>query len=146
MPKSRIKSRRLVGLNNHERLRIIRVGRFFQGQDSSRWKLLLKSCPQSYKRYVSMDFSVYLKSISKNGEWDDHVTLQAAADAFRLKITVITSFRDTSSTELLLKSQKFDRIIYLSFWTEVHYKFTHLNGGSDTDTTFMELQRKNKKE
>ncbi|KAL6523006.1 OVARIAN TUMOR DOMAIN-containing deubiquitinating enzyme 10 [Orobanche minor] len=71
--------------------------------------------------------------------------LQAAADAFRVEIIVITSFRDTSSIELLSKSQKIDRAIYLSFRAEVHYNSIHLNGGSNIDTTSMELQRKNKK-
>ncbi|KAL6531020.1 OVARIAN TUMOR DOMAIN-containing deubiquitinating enzyme 10 [Orobanche hederae] len=172
MPKSRIKSRRLDGLNDHERLqdrlewegfsdaKIPADGncqfrsladQLFKTSDyhkQVRQEIVnqLKSCPQSYKRYVPMDFSVYLKSMSKNGEWGDHVTLQAAADAFRVKIIVITSFRDTSSIEILPKSQKFDRVVYLSFRAEVHYNSIHLNGGSATDTTSMELERKNKKE
>ncbi|CAN7037007.1 unnamed protein product [Brassica oleracea var. botrytis] len=41
----------------------------------------LKSCPDSYEGYVPMDFSEYLKKMSRSGEWGDHVTLQAAADA-----------------------------------------------------------------
>ncbi|KAL6523005.1 hypothetical protein OROMI_031353 [Orobanche minor] len=86
------------------------------------------------------------QSMSKNGEWGDHITLQAAADAFWVKIIVITSFRDTSSIELLPKSQKFGRVVFLSFRAEVHYNSIHLNGGLDTDTTSMELKRKNKKE
>ncbi|KAL6544370.1 OVARIAN TUMOR DOMAIN-containing deubiquitinating enzyme 10 [Orobanche gracilis] len=170
MPKSRIKSKRLGGLNDHERLqdrldwegfseaKIPADGncqfrsladQLFKTSDyhkQVRQEVVkqLKSCPQSYKRYVPMDFSVYVKSMSKNGEWGDHVTLQAAADAFRVKIIVITSFRDTSSIELLPKSQKFDRVVYLSFRAEVHYNSIHSNGGTDTDTTSMELQRKNK--
>ncbi|KAL6500578.1 OVARIAN TUMOR DOMAIN-containing deubiquitinating enzyme 10 [Orobanche gracilis] len=170
MPKSRIKSKRLGGLNDHERLqdrldwegfseaKIPADGncqfrsladQLFKTSDyhkQVRQEVVkqLKSCPQSYQRYVPMDFSVYVKSMSKNGEWGDHVTLQAAADAFRVKIIVITSFRDTSSIELLPKSQKFDRVVYLSFRAEVHYNSIHSNGGTDTDTTSMELQRKNK--
>ncbi|KAL6573487.1 hypothetical protein OROHE_001946 [Orobanche hederae] len=170
MPESRIKSRRLDGLNDHERLqdrlewegfseaKIPADGncqfrsladQLFKTSDyhkQVRQEIVkqLKSCPQSYKRYVPMDFSVYLKSMSKNGEWGA-ITSHCRQLQFRVKIIVITSFRDTSSIELLPKSQKFDRVVYLSFRAEVHYNSIHLNGGSDTDTTSMELQR-NKKE
>ncbi|EOA21279.1 hypothetical protein CARUB_v10001632mg [Capsella rubella] len=41
----------------------------------------LKSRPDSYQGYVPMDFSEYLRKMSRSGEWGDHVTLQAAADA-----------------------------------------------------------------
>jgi hypothetical protein len=41
----------------------------------------LKSRPDSYQGYVPMDFSDYLRKMSRSGEWGDHVTLQAAADA-----------------------------------------------------------------
>ncbi|CAH2054272.1 unnamed protein product [Thlaspi arvense] len=43
----------------------------------------LTSRPDSYEGYVPMDFSDYLKKMSQSGEWEDHVTLQAAADAYR---------------------------------------------------------------
>ncbi|THG06810.1 hypothetical protein TEA_001959 [Camellia sinensis var. sinensis] len=41
----------------------------------------LKSHPELYEGYVPMAYNDYLKHISKTGEWGDHVTLQAAADA-----------------------------------------------------------------
>ncbi|THG18824.1 hypothetical protein TEA_017463 [Camellia sinensis var. sinensis] len=43
----------------------------------------LKLHPELYEVYVPMAYDDYLKNISKSGEWGDHVTLQAAADAFR---------------------------------------------------------------
>ncbi|KAL6578086.1 hypothetical protein OROMI_010414 [Orobanche minor] len=57
----------------------------------------------------------------KNGEWGDHVTLQAAADWFGFKIFIITSFKDTCYIEILPQTMKSNRIIFLSFWAEVHY-------------------------
>ncbi|KAK4403898.1 OVARIAN TUMOR DOMAIN-containing deubiquitinating enzyme 9 [Sesamum angolense] len=57
----------------------------------------------------------------RNGEWGDHVTLQAAADWFGVKIFVITSFKDTCYIEILPQNQKSNRTIFLSFWAEVHY-------------------------
>ncbi|KAL0402030.1 UNVERIFIED_CONTAM: OVARIAN TUMOR DOMAIN-containing deubiquitinating enzyme 9 [Sesamum latifolium] len=81
----------------------------------------LKSHPELYDNYVPMAYGDYLKQMSKSGEWGDHVTLQAAADCYGIKIFVITSFKDTCYTEILPQIQKSNRIIFLSFWAEVHY-------------------------
>ncbi|KAI3743437.1 hypothetical protein L1987_61146 [Smallanthus sonchifolius] len=88
----------------------------------------LKSHPEMYEGYVTMTYSDYLKSISKSGEWGDHVTLQAAADSYGVKIFVLTSFKDTCSIEILPKMQKSKRVIFLSFWAEVHYNSIHPEG------------------
>ncbi|CAA0400384.1 putative ubiquitinyl hydrolase 1 [Arabidopsis thaliana] len=100
----------------------------------------LKSRPDSYQGYVPMDFSDYLRKMSRSGEWGDHVTLQAAADAYRVKILVLTSFKDTCYIEILPTSQEFKGVIFLSFWAEVHYNAIYLN----RDTSETELQRKRK--
>ncbi|KAJ1403112.1 Papain-like cysteine peptidase superfamily [Sesbania bispinosa] len=81
----------------------------------------LKSYPDLYAGYVPMAYSDYLKKMSKSGEWGDHVTLQAAADWYGVKIFVITSFKDTCYIEILPQMQKSGRVIFLSFWAEVHY-------------------------
>ncbi|CAA0814446.1 Cysteine proteinases superfamily protein [Striga hermonthica] len=81
----------------------------------------LKSQPELYDNYVPMAYSDYLKKISKSGEWGDHVTLQAASDCYGIKIFVITSFKDTCYIEILPQTEKSNRIIFLSFWAEVHY-------------------------
>ncbi|XP_076893389.1 OVARIAN TUMOR DOMAIN-containing deubiquitinating enzyme 12-like isoform X2 [Bidens hawaiensis] len=88
----------------------------------------LKSHPEMYEGYVPMAYSDYLKRISKSGEWGDHVTLQAAADSYGVKIFVLTSFKDTCSIEILPKVQKSKRIIFLSFWAEVHYNSIYPEG------------------
>ncbi|CAA2969015.1 Hypothetical predicted protein [Olea europaea subsp. europaea] len=81
----------------------------------------LKAHPEMYEGYVPMEYGEYLKRMSKCGEWGDHVTLQAAADSYGVKILVLTSFKDTCYIEILPKDQKSKRVIYLSFWAEVHY-------------------------
>ncbi|XVF46294.1 hypothetical protein PTKIN_Ptkin03bG0016400 [Pterospermum kingtungense] len=81
----------------------------------------LKSNPDMYEGYVPMAYGDYLEKMSKSGEWGDHVTLQAAADSYGVKMFVITSFKDTCSIEILPNVQKSKRVILLSFWAEVHY-------------------------
>ncbi|KHN00857.1 OTU domain-containing protein [Glycine soja] len=88
----------------------------------------LKSYPDLYAGYVPMAYIDYLKNMSKSGEWGDHVTLQAAADWYGVKIFVITSFKDTCYIEILPQIQKSGRVIFLSFWAEVHYNSIYPEG------------------
>ncbi|KAL3536257.1 hypothetical protein ACH5RR_004718 [Cinchona calisaya] len=88
----------------------------------------LQAHPEMYEGYVPMEYSEYLNRMSENGEWGDHVTLQAAADSYGMKIFVITSFRDTCYIEILPKIQKSKRVICLSFWAEVHYNSIYPQG------------------
>ncbi|KAK4419217.1 OVARIAN TUMOR DOMAIN-containing deubiquitinating enzyme 10 [Sesamum alatum] len=88
----------------------------------------LKAHPEMYEGYVPMEYAEYLKRMSKNGEWGDHVTLQAAADSYGVRILVVTSFKDTCYIEILPKDQKSKRVIYLSFWAEVHYNSIYPQG------------------
>lgn len=88
----------------------------------------LKSHREWYEGYVPMVYDEYLKKMSKAGEWGDHVTLQAAADSYGVKIFVITSFKDTCYIEILPQRQKSNRIIFLSFWAEVHYNSIYPQG------------------
>ncbi|KAM0000893.1 putative ubiquitinyl hydrolase 1 [Helianthus debilis subsp. tardiflorus] len=81
----------------------------------------LKLHADIYEGYVPMPYSDYLKNMAKVGEWGDHVTLQAAADLYGIKIFVITSFKDTCYIEIVPSVQRSNRVIFLSFWAEVHY-------------------------
>ncbi|KAL8193170.1 hypothetical protein R6Q57_027074 [Mikania cordata] len=96
--------------------------------------------PELYAAYVPMPYDDYLKKISMNSEWGDHVTLQAAADAFGVKIFVLTSFKDTCYIEILPCVQKSKRIIFLSFWAEVHYNSIYPEG----ELPMMEPKKKKK--
>ncbi|KAL1553215.1 OVARIAN TUMOR DOMAIN-containing deubiquitinating enzyme 9-like isoform X3 [Salvia divinorum] len=90
----------------------------------------LKSRPDLYANYVPMAYGDYLKKMSKNGEWGDHVTLQAAADCYGFRIIVVTSYKDTCYIEILPQFEKSNRIILLSFWAEVHYNSIYPSGES----------------
>ncbi|KAI3450598.1 hypothetical protein Pfo_007263 [Paulownia fortunei] len=95
----------------------------------------LRSCPEIYEGYVPMAYEDYLAKMSKSGEWGDHVTLQAAADSYGIKIFVITSFKDTCYIEILPSVQKSERVIFLSFWAEVHYNSIYPEGDCPTFRT-----------
>ncbi|KNA10146.1 hypothetical protein SOVF_147100 isoform A [Spinacia oleracea] len=88
----------------------------------------LKSQPESYEGYVPMAYGEYLNKMSKSGEWGDHVTLQAAADSYGVKIFLITSFKDSCYMEIIPKVQKSKRVILISFWAEVHYNSIYPQG------------------
>ncbi|CAI0442679.1 unnamed protein product, partial [Linum tenue] len=100
----------------------------------------LRSCPEMYEGYVPMPYSDYLNNMCKPGEWGDHVTLQAAADSYGVKIFVLTSFKDTCYIEIAPHVEKSKRIIFLSFWAEVHYNSIYPEGES-----FLAEENKKKK-
>ncbi|KAK4765811.1 hypothetical protein SAY87_007453 [Trapa incisa] len=81
----------------------------------------LRANSKFYEGYVPMEYDEYLSKMSRNGEWGDHVTLQAAADVYGVKILVITSFKDTCYIEIVPGNQEANKVILLSFWAEVHY-------------------------
>ncbi|WOL18245.1 OTU domain-containing protein [Canna indica] len=98
----------------------------------------LKSHPEFYEGYVPMEYGDYLKKLSMSGEWGDHVTLQAAADSYGVKIFVITSFKDTCYIEILPSVQKSKRVIFLSFWAEVHYNSIY----PEVDLPALDIKKK----
>ncbi|KAK8359514.1 hypothetical protein V6Z11_A04G101600 [Gossypium hirsutum] len=100
----------------------------------------LKSHSEAYEGYVPMDYADYLKKMSKSGEWGDHVTLQAAADSYGVRIFVLTSFKDTCYIEIIPNFQKPKGVIFLSFWAEVHYNSIHFQG----DFPSTEVRKKKK--
>nr|GEX26851.1 hypothetical protein [Tanacetum cinerariifolium] len=93
----------------------------------------LKLNPKLYKGYVPMAYTDYLRKISKRGEWGDHVTLQAAADAYGVKILVLTSFKDTIFIEILPKVLKSRRVFFLSYWAKVHYNSMYPKAGKEQE-------------
>ncbi|CAH9122251.1 unnamed protein product [Cuscuta epithymum] len=85
--------------------------------------------------YVPMAYGDYLKRVMEYGEWGDHVTLQVAGDLYGVKIVFITSYKETCFIEILPRTQKSNRVIYLSFWAEVHYNsiYPHEGGIDHSD-------------
>ncbi|WZZ37727.1 hypothetical protein YC2023_033986 [Brassica napus] len=95
---------------------------------SIRLRYILAYNREMYEGYVPMAYTDYLKTMKRNGEWGDHVTLQAAADWYGVRMFVITSFKDTCYIEILPHLQKSNRLICLSFWAEVHYNSIYPEG------------------
>ncbi len=54
------------------------------------------------------------------GTWGDHVTLQAVADTFGVRIAIMTSYQDSCVIEIQPQGEtQSQRVLYLSFWAEV---------------------------
>ena len=84
------------------------------------------------------NYAAYLRNMSKLGSWGDHVTLQAASDAYGLPFCVITSYRDNFVLEIQpekLKATNAEKVLWISFWSEVHYNSLYEIGSSKFYTT-----------
>nr|XP_024361513.1 uncharacterized protein LOC112275388 isoform X2 [Physcomitrium patens] len=81
----------------------------------------LSQARDSYTSHVPMEFDDYLKVMASDGAWGDHVTLQAAADKYGVRINLVTSFEDRYFIEIKPAQQRSNRVLYLSFWSEYHY-------------------------
>lgn len=101
----------------------------------------LRSHSELYEGYVPMAYSEYVQKMAKSGSWGDHVTLQAAADFYGVRICLLTSFKDTCFVQILPRQKKSGRVIFLSFWAEVHYNSVYPEG----DGPFLFDQTKKKR-
>jgi hypothetical protein len=79
----------------------------------------LRAQPARYSPYVPQDYEGYLESMGRDGSWGDHVTLQAAADAFGVRVALLTSFLESCFIEIQPEEQRSERVVWLSFWAEV---------------------------
>ena len=74
-----------------------------------------------YSVFVPDDYSDYVRKMSKDGEWGDHLTLQAASDVYGRRICVLSTYEKNFLIEITPKSRRHPRVLWLSFWAEVHY-------------------------
>ncbi|KAH7316150.1 hypothetical protein KP509_21G080200 [Ceratopteris richardii] len=94
----------------------------------------LRRHPEYYEGYVSMKYTDYANMMEISGEWGDHLTLQAAADYYRVRIWLLTSFEDTPFIQISPKQEKSPaQAIYLSFCSEAHYNSLYDNANSGED-------------
>ena len=78
--------------------------------------------PDAYSVFVCDEpFPAYLQRMAAPGAWGDHLTLQAAADAFQVKLCLLTSYRDSFVLEIAPRQGEAQRTLWLSFFAEVHY-------------------------
>lgn len=81
----------------------------------------------SYKDFCCNDetnYYTWVQSMSSNGVWGDHLTLQAIADAYHVNISIITSFENQSILHINTKQQINGiqpKVITLIFKPEIHY-------------------------
>ena len=91
----------------------------------------------TFCEHVEGSFDAFLAATQRAGTWGDHVTLQAAADAFHTTIVLFTSFDDDnhgivsispmftsgsgSGISSAARSTRPDSPVMLSFYAERHY-------------------------
>lgn len=87
----------------------------------------LRSNPDRYAGFaVGQDFPEYLNRMATPAHWGDNLSLQAIADAFQIRIMLITSLQRRAlivSPQQMCRErgQDQDRCIWLGFFAEWHY-------------------------
>jgi hypothetical protein len=81
----------------------------------------LRRAAEEYAPYVPEDYDAYVDAMRRDGTWGDHITLQAAADAYGVAMCVISSYKDNFVVEIQPKTKRSARVCWISFWAEVHY-------------------------
>ncbi|KAI3424973.1 hypothetical protein D9Q98_008354 [Chlorella vulgaris] len=81
----------------------------------------LAAHPERYSGFVPGQYSSYLADMARSSTWGDGVTLQAAADHFGLRIMVLASYESGALLFIEPHQQRSSRVLWLSFWAEVHY-------------------------
>lgn len=76
---------------------------------------------ETYEVFVPENYDSYVGEMSRETTWGDHITLQAAADAYGVGMCVISSYKDNFVIEIQPRVRRSERILWISFWAEVHY-------------------------
>eukprot|EP00899_Mesostigma_viride_P012515 jgi/Mesvir1/21264/Mv21665-RA.1 len=69
----------------------------------------LKQHPAQFSGYIPGDYHAYVRDMSRSGTWGDHITLQAVADVFGVRLNVLTSFEEAALIEIAPKEQHSQR-------------------------------------
>ncbi|KAL0375064.1 UNVERIFIED_CONTAM: OVARIAN TUMOR DOMAIN-containing deubiquitinating enzyme 9 [Sesamum radiatum] len=92
-------------------------------------------CSSPGDRSCDGDDYSYTLDITDESDLDGEVEkrlYQMVPVPYGVRILVVTSFKDTCYIEILPKDQKSKRVIYLSFWAEVHYNSIYPQGDNFT--------------
>jgi len=81
----------------------------------------LQACKDAYCGFVPGNFEAYVMKVGCDRTWGDHVTLQAAADAFGVEVNVLTDYLTEAFIKVSPDQRKTQKVLCLSFWAEVHY-------------------------
>ena len=90
----------------------------------------LRGEPHRYEAFISdwPSFDAYCEAMAEPRTWGDHVTLQAAADAYGCRIAVITTYSEASYLEVLPRTPRTQRCLWLALHAEVHYNSIYPRG------------------
>lgn len=83
----------------------------------------MERSPDNFSPFVGdeNDYRVYLAEMQRDRSWGDELTIRAAADAFGVRIHVITTEKENFLLHYEPERQKSDRILFLSYISPVHY-------------------------
>ena len=103
----------------------------------------LRSNSSRYSAFVPDSYDTYIENMGRDGNWGDHLTLQAASNVYGLEIRVYTSydgnwegvFRPTDDGNIR-------RVIQLSFYAELHYNSVYPNTDEDLSKNEEEETKK----
>jgi OTU-like cysteine protease len=91
----------------------------------------LRAFPALYEAFVSdwPSYDAFCTELVLPTTWGDHVTLQAAADAYGCRIAVVTSYAESSYAEVNPQVPlKTGRCLWLCLYAEVHYSSLYPQG------------------
>jgi len=81
----------------------------------------LKASQEHYSVVIPGRFDAYLAEMAQDGSWGDHVTLQAAADAFGKRIHLLTDHETQGFIKVFPRVQNSQKVLRLSFSSDLHY-------------------------
>jgi hypothetical protein len=90
----------------------------------------LQSAPQLYAAFVSdwPSYEAFCRAMAEPSTWGDHVTLQAAADAYGCRVAVLTTYAEAAFLEVLPRDARTQRCLWLALHAEVHYRSIYPKG------------------
>jgi len=88
-----------------------------------------------YEAFVEgQSFSEYCEKMKQRQTWGDHLTLQAAADVYRLQVNLFTTYRENDLLRISPSNHgAFSQQVWLGFVAEMHY--VSLTGGNSIAMT-----------
>ncbi|KAJ8605159.1 hypothetical protein CTAYLR_000346 [Chrysophaeum taylorii] len=91
------------------------------GTVRSRIATYLEEHADKYGPFVDDGFERFVERMRRPEEWGDHVTLQAAADHFGVRVCLVTSYETRAFVHVVPPQEEGVPTVWLSFWAEVHY-------------------------
>mmetsp|Transcript_33570 Transcript_33570/g.81152 ORF Transcript_33570/g.81152 Transcript_33570/m.81152 type:complete len:230 (+) Transcript_33570:68-757(+) len=78
---------------------------------------------EQFSGFMAGDPEQYLRDMARMNTWGDHLTLQAAADLYGVKVCLFTTSPadPLCIVEIEPKQRKSEKCLLMSFWSESHY-------------------------